>query len=54
MSEDVRTLSQITPTVKKIDAMFAGPNWVSRLMPFIKAFQDNPNAGHSKNPPNTH
>jgi len=41
MSEDVRTLSQITPTVKKIDAMFAGPNWISRLMPFIKAYQDN-------------
>lgn len=40
MSEDVRTLSQITPTVKKIDAMFAGSNWMSRLLPFIKAFQE--------------
>ena len=54
MSEDVRTLSQITPTVKKIDAMFAGSNWVSRLMPFIKAFQDNPNASSPKNTPDTH
>ncbi len=51
MSEDVHTLSQITPTVQKIDAMFAGPNWMSRLMPFIKAYQDSRDSS-SKNTPN--
>lgn len=50
MSEDVRTLSQITPTVKRIDALFAGQNWVTRLMPFIKAYQDSRDTPTPKDP----
>lgn len=50
MSEDVRTLSQITPTVKRIDALFAGSNWMTRLLPFIKAYQDSRDS-QTKNPP---
>lgn len=39
MSQDVQTLASIKPTVDKLDNLFSGPNWVSRLMPFIKAYQ---------------
>lgn len=39
MSEDVRTLAGIRPTVDRLDSLFSGNNWISRLMPFIKAFQ---------------
>ncbi|MBA4151323.1 MAG: hypothetical protein C0509_02065 [Acinetobacter sp.] len=47
MSQDVQTLASIKPTVDKLDNLFSGPNWISRLMPFIKAYQasrdDDPN-----------
>ena len=47
MSQDVQTLASIKPTVDKLDNLFSGPNWISRLMPFIKAYQasrdDEPN-----------
>jgi len=39
MSQDVQTLASIKPTVDKLDNLFSGPNWMSRLMPFIKAYQ---------------
>ncbi|MDP1539754.1 MAG: DUF4282 domain-containing protein [Moraxellaceae bacterium] len=39
MSQDVQTLASIKPTVDKLDNLFSGPNWISRLMPFIKAYQ---------------
>lgn len=39
MSEDVRTLASIKPTVDRIDNLFSGNNWISRLLPFIKAYQ---------------
>lgn len=39
MSEDVRTLASIKPTVDKLDHLFSGNHWISRLMPFMKAFQ---------------
>ncbi len=39
MSQDVQTLASIKPTVDKLDNMFSGSNWISRLMPFIKAYQ---------------
>lgn len=39
MSEDVHTLAGIRPTVDKLDSMVSGPNWFSKLAPFIKAYQ---------------
>lgn len=39
MSEDVRTLASIKPTVDKLDNLFGGNNWISRLLPFLKAYQ---------------
>jgi len=39
MAADVRTLSGIKPTVDRIDSLFAGGNWISRIVPFIKAVQ---------------
>lgn len=41
MSEDVRTLSGIRPTVDRLDNLLGGNNWISRLLPFIKAVQAN-------------
>lgn len=39
MSEDVRTLASIKPTVDRLDGLLSGNNWLSRLMPFLKAYQ---------------
>lgn len=39
MSEDVRTLASIKPTVDRLDNLLSGNNWVSRVLPFIKAMQ---------------
>ncbi len=39
MSEDVHTLAGIRPTVDRIDTLFSGNTWISRLLPFIKAYQ---------------
>lgn len=39
MSEDVRTLASIKPTVDRLDNLLSGNNWISRLLPFIKAVQ---------------
>lgn len=39
MSQDVQTLASIKPTVDRLDNLFSGSNWISRLMPFIKAYQ---------------
>lgn len=39
MSEDVKTLAGIRPTIDRVGEMISGPNWLSRLLPFIKAYQ---------------
>jgi len=40
MSEDVRTLASIKPAIDKLDNLVSGPNWFSKLAPFIKAYQN--------------
>jgi len=40
MSQDVQTLASIKPSIDRIDGLFSGTHWMSRLVPFIKAYQN--------------